>query len=72
VPSTKDVCGRLGITPKRAEDLVDALVVTLAPHVDGVIGSNDGRAVNRRHRIAAFAIDTRCVTARDLRQLDTP
>jgi len=70
IPTTKDVCARLGITPKRAEDLVDGLVRKLAPYVDGVIGTNDGRAVNRRHRIAAFAIDTRCVTVRDLRLLE--
>jgi hypothetical protein len=70
IPSTKDLCSRLDITPKKAEDLVDSLVTKLASHVDGVIGSNDGRAVNRRHRIAAFAIDTRCVTVQDLRLLD--
>jgi hypothetical protein len=71
VPSTKDVCARLGITAKKAEDLVDGLAVALSSHVDDVVGSNQGRAVNRRHRIAAFAIDTHCVTARDLRLLES-
>jgi hypothetical protein len=69
VPSTSAVCSRLGISKKRAEDLVDSLSMKLASHVGGVIGSNDGRAVTRRHRIAAFALDTRCVTVSDLRHL---
>jgi hypothetical protein len=69
VPSTSAVCARIGITKKRAEDLVDSLSMKLASHVGGVIGSNDGRAVTRRHRIAAFALDTRCVTVSDLRLL---
>jgi hypothetical protein len=70
VPSTKDICLRLGISAKRAEDLIDSLVTKLAPFIDGVSGSNDGRAVNRRHKIAAFALETRCVGRRDLRMLD--
>ena len=69
VPSTAAVCSRLDITKKRAEDLVDSLSLKLASHVGGVIGNNDGRAVTRRHRIAAFALDTRCVTVSDLRRL---
>ncbi len=70
VPSTKEICTRLGISSKRAEDVIDNLVNKLLPFVDGVSGSNQGRAVNRRYRIAAFAIETRCVTDRDLRILD--
>jgi hypothetical protein len=69
VPTTAEVCGRLGISPKRAEDLVDSLSVKLSRHVGGIIGNNEGRAVTRRHRIAAFALDTRCVTVADLRLL---
>ncbi len=70
VPSTKDVCERLGIPAKRAEDIIDSLVTKVTPFVDGVSGSNQGRAMNRRHRIAAFALETRCVVPRDLRILD--
>ncbi len=72
IPTTKDICARLGISTKRAEDLVDSLVNKLAPYVEGLSGSNDGRAVNRRHRIAAFALDTHCISRRDLRLLDDP
>jgi hypothetical protein len=72
VPSTGELCARLDINPKRAEDLIDGLATKMARHVIGVIGSNDGRAVTRRHRIAAFALDTRCVTVSDLRLLDPP
>lgn len=70
VPTTAELCDRLGITPKRVEDLVDSLSLKVSRHVAGVIGSNDGRAVTRRHRIAAFALDARCVTTSDLRLLD--
>lgn len=70
IPSTKDICERLGIPAKRAEDLIDGLVNKVTPFVDGVSGTNDGRAVNRRHRIAAFAFETHCVVPRDLRLLD--
>ena len=69
VPSTRDVCDRLGIPAKRAEDIIDSLVTKVTPFVDGVSGSNKGRAMNRRHRIAAFALETRCVVPRDLRLL---
>lgn len=72
VPSTGELCERLDIRPKKAEDLIDGLATKMARHVIGVIGSNDGRATTRRHRIAAFALDTRCVTVSDLRLLDTP
>jgi hypothetical protein len=72
VPSAAEVCGRLQISAKQAEDLVDRLTQKLAPHLPGLIGSNAGRAVNRRHRIAIFALTTRCVTARDLRLLTEP
>jgi hypothetical protein len=71
IPSTRHICARLGITAKRAEDLVDALVIKLAPYVDGLIGSNAGRAVSRRHQIAAFAYEIRCVSTNDLRLLDS-
>jgi hypothetical protein len=70
VPSTAALCDRLDISAKKVEGPVDGLVVRMAPHVAGVIGSNEGRAVTRRHRIAAFALDARCVTASDLRLLD--
>ena len=72
IPATKDICSRLGINAKRAEDLVDAMVTKLAPYVEGLAGSNDGRAVNRRHRIVAFALETHLITRRDLRMLDSP
>ena len=72
VPTTKDICERLGIPAKRAEDIIDSLVTKVTPFVDGVSGSNQGRAMNRRHRIAAFALETRCVVPRDLRLLDGP
>lgn len=70
VPSTGELCDRLEIKPKKVEDLVDGLATKMSQHVVGVIGSNDGRAITRRHRIAAFALDTRCVTVSDLRLLD--
>jgi hypothetical protein len=70
VPSTGELCDRLAIKPKKVEDLIDGLATKMAQHVVGVIGSNDGRATTRRHRIAAFALDTRCVTVSDLRLLD--
>jgi hypothetical protein len=70
VPSTSELCDRLDIKPKKVEDLIDSLATKMAQHVVGLIGSNDGRAVTRRHRIAAFALDTRCVTVSDLRLLD--
>jgi hypothetical protein len=69
VPSTKDVCSRLGTTPKRAEDLVDSLARKFAPVVDGLFGDNRGRANTRRVRLADFALRTRCVTVADLRRL---
>jgi hypothetical protein len=72
VPSAAEVCSRLQISAKQGEDLVDRLTQKLAPHVPGLIGSNAGRAVNRRHRIAMFALTTRCVTGRDLRLLADP
>lgn len=72
VPSTKQLCDRLGLGAKKIEDLIDGLSTKMAQHVMGVIGSNSGRAVTRRHRIAAFALDTRCVTVSDLRLLDPP
>jgi hypothetical protein len=70
VPSTGELCDRLDVKPKKAEDLIDSLATKMARHVVGVIGSNDSRAITRRHRIAAFALDTRCVTVSDLRLLD--
>lgn len=70
VPSTGELCARLDIKPKKVEDLIDGLVTKMAQHVVGIIGSNDGRAITRRHRIAAFALDTRCVTVSDLHLLD--
>jgi len=69
VPTTAEICDRLDVSPKRVEDLVDSLSVKLSRHVGGTIGSNEGRAVTRRHRIAAFAIDTRCITVADLKLL---
>jgi len=72
VPSTSELCERLDVVPKKVEDLVDSLATKMAQHIGGVIGSNDGRAITRRHRIAAFALDTRCVTVSDLRLLDRP
>jgi hypothetical protein len=69
VPTSSEVCARMQITNKRAEDLVDSLSVKLSSYVGGVIGSNDGRATTRRQRIAAFALDTRCVTVADLKCL---
>lgn len=70
IPTTAELCARLGISPKKVEDLVDGLVLKMSRHIPGLIGSNSGRAVTRRQRIAAFAIDTRCVTMADLRLLD--
>jgi hypothetical protein len=69
IPSTKGVCSRLGMTPKRAEDLVDSLARKFAPVVDGLFGDNEGRANTRRVRLADFALRTRCVTIADLKRL---
>lgn len=70
IPTTAELCERLGVSAKKVEDLVDGLALKMSRHVPGLIGSNAGRAVTRRQRIAAFAIDTRCVTVSDLRLLD--
>lgn len=69
IPSSAALCARLDLNSKKVEDLVDGLALKLSRHVPGLIGSNTGRAVNRRQRIAAFALDTRCVTVSDLRLL---
>ncbi len=70
IPSAKQVVDRLSIDSKRAEALVDGIAVKLAHVVDGLIGSNEGRATDRRVRIADFAYRRRLVTPADLPSLD--
>ena len=72
VPPTKVICARLDISPRKAEDIVDSLAWKFRLVLDGLIGENESRATNRRHRLADFAFRTRCVSVSDLGRLPAP
>ena len=72
VPTTTVVCTRLNITAKRGEAVVLGLAHKFSAVLDGLLGDNQGRATDRRQRMADFAFRTRCVGVRDLRRLSGP
>lgn len=72
VPSTSDLQLQLELTPKQIENLINGLTLKLSPYVNGLIGSNRGRANTRRHQIVDFAIRSGCITSRDLTLPENP
>ena len=70
VASAAQLQDRLHITTKQIDHLIEAITVKISPYVSGLIGSNSGRAITRRHQIVDFAIRSGCVGPGDLRDLD--
>ncbi len=66
VPPTTQMQDRLGLTAKQIEGLINSITLKFSQYVDGLIGSNSGRANTRRHQLVDFAIRSGCVARHDL------